>query len=104
MPNPSSMRARLRAELVDEIKATARRHLAEHGAADLSLRAVARELGFVSSAVYRYYRSRDDLLTALILDAYHDLGDTADLRESTVDATDFGGRFSALCLGIRDWT
>jgi AcrR family transcriptional regulator len=56
-------RARARAELTDGIKATARRHLAEVGAPSLSLRAVARELGMVSSAVYRYYPSRDDLLT-----------------------------------------
>ena len=48
----------------------ARRQLAETGAHGLSLRAVARELGMVSSALYRYFPSRDDLLTALIIDAY----------------------------------
>ena len=58
-----------------EIKAVARRHLAEQGAAALSLRAVAREVGMVSSAVYRYFPSRDDLLTALIVDAYDAVGD-----------------------------
>src|SRR5438270_9721147 len=68
-----SIRARVRAEMVDEIKAVARRHLAADGA-NLPLRAVARDMGMVSSALYRYFASRDDLLTALILDAYNALG------------------------------
>ena len=32
----------------------------------------------VSSALYRYYPSRDDLLTALIIDAYDALGEAAE--------------------------
>ena len=72
------LRDRVRAELTEEIKATARRHLAEGGAANLSLRAVARDLGMVSSAIYRYVPSRDDLLTALIIDAYTSLGEATE--------------------------
>lgn len=55
-----------------------RRQLATVGAAGLSVRAIARELGMVSSAVYRYVASRDDLLTLLLIDAYTDLADTVD--------------------------
>ena len=55
-----------------------RRHLVTEGAAGLSLRAVARDLGMVSSAVYRYVASRDDLLTLLLVDAYGELADTVD--------------------------
>ena len=74
-PNAShTARARARAELTQEIKAVARRQLAESGAPSISLRWVARELGMVSSAVYRYFPSRDDLLTALIIDAYDAVG------------------------------
>ena len=32
----------------------------------------------VSSALYRYYPSRDDLLTALIIDAYDAVGEAAE--------------------------
>ena len=74
----TSLRARVRAELTAEIKETARRHLAAEGAANLSLRAVARDLGMVSSALYRYFASRDELLTALIVDAYNSMGEAAD--------------------------
>ena len=99
---PASLRARVRAELVEEIKLAARRHLAVDGA-NLSLRAVARDLGMVSSALYRYFPSRDDLLTALIIDAYDALGAAAEDAEAPVDRADLAGRWFAVCHGIRDW-
>jgi AcrR family transcriptional regulator len=55
-----------------------RRHLVTEGAAGLSLRAIARDLGMVSSAVYRYVASRDDLLTLRLFDAYAELADAVD--------------------------
>jgi AcrR family transcriptional regulator len=96
-------RDRARAELTDEIKAVARRQLAEHGSAALSLRAVAREVGMVSSAVYRYFPSRDDLLTALIIDAYDAVGAAA---EQALDAHRRRGvvpRWVAVSQAIRTW-
>lgn len=99
----SSIRARVRAEMIDEIKATARRHLATDGA-NLSLRAVARDLGMVSSAVYRYFASRDELLTALITDAYNALGDAAEAGDATViDRADLLGRWLGICHAARRW-
>ncbi|MFD8224114.1 TetR/AcrR family transcriptional regulator [Streptomyces massasporeus] len=75
MSTAHGARARARIEVTAAIKDEARRQLAAEGAARLSLRAVARELGMVSSALYRYFPSRDDLLTALIIDAYDSLGE-----------------------------
>lgn len=88
--------------MIDEIKRIARAHLAEAGP-DLSLRAVARDLGVVSSAVYRYFESRDALLTALIIDAYNDLGVAAETAEGTVPRQDLTGRWLALGREIRAW-
>ncbi|HEX3921460.1 MAG TPA: TetR/AcrR family transcriptional regulator [Streptosporangiaceae bacterium] len=96
-------RQRARAELTREIKHEARRQLASHGAEGLSLRAVARELGMVSSALYRYFPSRDDLLTALIIDAYDALGDAAEAASAAAAAADGRGRWRALCAAIRGW-
>src|SRR5438876_1637356 len=96
-----SIRARVRAELVDEIKAAARRHLAVDGA-NLSLRAVARDLGMVSSALYRYFASRDDLLTALIVDAYDALGEAAERADAGITKrADLRGRWLAVCHAVR---
>ena len=71
----AGVRARARAEVRASILAAAARRVATDGAIDLSLRAVARDVGMVSSAVYRYFASRDELLTALIIEAYDSLGE-----------------------------
>ena len=81
MPPSTGLRARMRAELTAEIKDEARRQLAAEGAPGLSLRAVTRALGMSSSAIYRYFPSRDDLLTALIVDAYDAIGLAAGMIE-----------------------
>jgi AcrR family transcriptional regulator len=96
----AGVRARVRAEMTEEIKTVARRHLATDGA-NLSLRAVARDLGMASSAVYRYFASRDELLTALIIDAYDSLGAAAERGvEGVPGNTD---RLLALGFAVRDW-
>ena len=94
-------RERARAELTREITDAARRQLAEVGAEGLSLRAVARELGMVSSALYRYFPSRDDLLTALITDAYRALGDAAEAADQPVGHPT--RRWHAVCATVRGW-
>jgi AcrR family transcriptional regulator len=98
-----SIRARVRAEMIAEIKTIARRHLETDGA-NLSLRAVARDMGMVSSALYRYFASRDDLLTALILDAYNALGEAAEAADAAVtDRSQLRARWLATARGIRGW-
>jgi AcrR family transcriptional regulator len=99
----TTARARVRAELTEEIKTVARRHLAEHGASGLSLRAVTREVGMVSSAVYRYFPSRDELLTALIVDAFDAVGASAEAADATKRRADVLGRFVATAKGVRAW-
>ncbi|WP_433828279.1 TetR/AcrR family transcriptional regulator [Actinoplanes sp. CA-015351] len=96
----ANLRARVRAEMTEEIKNVARRHLATDGA-NLSLRAVARDLGMASSAVYRYFASRDELLTALIIDAYNEVGDAAD-RAAAAEEMPLG-RWLAAGHAVRDW-
>jgi AcrR family transcriptional regulator len=101
----ATARERARAEITAEIKDEARRQLAATGA-QLSLRAVARELGMVSSALYRYFPSRDDLLTALIIDAYDALALTAEEADAAAAAVPGSGardRWRACCHAIRGW-
>ena len=80
-----------------------RAHLATDGAAALSLRAVARDLGIVSSAVYRYVASRDELLTLLVVDGYDELGDAVDAALAKVDRADHAGRMVAIGRAVRAW-
>jgi AcrR family transcriptional regulator len=93
-------RDRARAELTQEIKDEARRQLAVDGASRLSLRSVARALGLASSALYRYFPSRDDLLTALIIDAYDALGEAA---EKGAKGHDSRAEWLSACHAIRRW-
>ncbi|MFD7896631.1 TetR/AcrR family transcriptional regulator [Streptomyces sp. NPDC059743] len=115
-------RERARTEVTAAIKDEARRQLAAEGAARLSLRAVARELGMVSSALYRYFPSRDDLLTALIVDAYDAVGSAAEgalavggpagsatsvgsaaERAGHAEPVDHVGCWTAVCAAVRAW-
>jgi AcrR family transcriptional regulator len=96
-------RERTRVEITRQILDAARRHLATDGASGLRLRAIARELGVSSSAVYRYVASRDELLTRLLVDAYDALGVAAEAAETAVARDDLVGRWSAVCHAVRAW-
>ena len=100
----AGIRERARAESIAEIVRLARVQVAESGAAALSLRAIARDLGIVSSAIYRYFASRDELLTRLIIDSYDRLGAAAQAADEAVARrSDFAERWRAIANGIRVW-
>lgn len=86
-------REKLRQITIDEIKSLARLQMAEGGTASLSLNAIAKQMGMSGPALYRYFESRDALITALIVDAYQDL---ADILEET--AARFAGQPARECL------
>jgi AcrR family transcriptional regulator len=102
-PVTLSPRARARERTMRDIVRIGRKHLATDGAAALSLRAVARDLGLVSSAVYRYVASRDELLTLLVVDGYDELGDAVDAALVAVDRADHAGRMRAIGRAVRAW-
>jgi len=100
----SGVRERARAATTAEILRLAREQMAADGAAALSLRAIARDLGMVSSAIYRYFPSRDELLTALIIDSYDRLGTAVEAADAGVRRrNDFRARWRAAAHAIRDW-
>jgi len=103
MTEPTTPRARAREQTMRDIVRIGREHLATDGAAALSLRAIARDLGLVSSAVYRYVESRDELLTLLVIDGYDELGDTVDLAVAGVAEGDYAGRLTAIGRTVRVW-
>ena len=79
-----------------------RRHLLTEGAAGLSLRAIARDLGMVSSAVYRYVASRDELLTLLLVDAYSELADAVDSARQD-DSGSWSEHLRHMAHAAREW-
>lgn len=105
MNAPRTARERARAELTGEIKQVARRLIERDGAAALSLREVSRELGMGASTLYRYFGSRDELLTALIIDAFNQLGGAAEQADATAGQAGAaaGARWLAVCRAVRRW-
>ncbi|GAB19323.1 putative TetR family transcriptional regulator [Gordonia effusa NBRC 100432] len=98
-----SSRVAKRQAIEAQILDLGRTQLATVGAAALSLRAIARELGMVSSAIYRYVESRDELLTRLVVEAYGELGDAVDAAVSkTTDVP--RERVYVLANAFRDWS
>ena len=100
---PRTARERVRRELTSEIKEVALAQLASSGGAALSLRAIAREMGMASSALFRYFRNRDALLTALIIDSYSSLAEAAETAEAQMHQESIEDRWMAICHGVRNW-
>lgn len=99
----TTTRAANRAAMESEIRRLGREHLRTYGAAGLSLRAVARDLGVVSSAVYRYVPSRDDLLTLLLVEAYSDVADSVEQAVEAVPPDRHRDRLYAATRALRAW-
>lgn len=97
MGKRAESRQRIEARIVE----LGRRHLVTEGAAGLSLRAIARDLGMVSSAVYRYVANRDDLLTLLLVDAFCELADRVDRARD--DGAPWQEQFRAMAHAARGW-
>ncbi|MER5883395.1 TetR/AcrR family transcriptional regulator [Streptomyces sp. NPDC001941] len=86
-------RAQVRAEVLDH----ARAQIAEAGLAALSLNAIAKRMGLSGPALYRYFAGRDELLTALVKDAYQSLADALRAANSPP------GGLAALARAFRAW-
>src|SRR3954449_8855417 len=102
---PMTARERAKEQVRAQLRSVARRHIAERGAPDLSLRAVARELDMASSAIYRHFSSREELITSLIIESYDSVADVAE-RADRIEAgqgQDAAARWLAICRAIREW-
>jgi AcrR family transcriptional regulator len=92
-----SPRERYRAQVRAEVKRHAWEQIASAGVTALSLNAIAKEMGMSGPALYRYFAGRDELITALIRDAYRSLADTVRA------AFEAGTTVVGLAAVIREW-
>lgn len=100
---PVPRRERMREMAREEIKVLARQQMAASGTAALALNAIAREMGIVPSALYRYYPDRDALITALIVDAFESLATALRAADALPPTTAYGARLLAAALSYRRW-
>jgi len=85
-----------------EIKELAYGQIADAGLGGLSLNGIAREMGVTGPALYRYYASRDDLITDLLGESYEAWG------QVSFDAASRAGgsakhRLFAAARALRAW-
>ncbi|NJK81188.1 MAG: TetR/AcrR family transcriptional regulator [Chloroflexaceae bacterium] len=100
---PQNRRERLHDAAREEIKTTARQLMAEEGTAAISIRAIARRMGITAPGLYRYYKNRDAIITALIVDAYTALGDALDTVLQSFPAGQYAHQFIAVAEEYRRW-
>lgn len=98
-----SRREQQRLDTEIEIKQVARQQMAEVGAAALSLRGIAREMGMSAPALYRYFPNKDALVTALIIEAFTALADAMERAQAELEQDDFHGRFQTIAFAFREW-
>lgn len=99
----ATRRERIRAQTREEAKAAALRQIAAAGPQSLSLNAIGKELGMTGPALYRYFAGRDELLTELISDGYHDLADAVLTAGAAVEGQPPADRIRALARAYREW-
>jgi len=100
MPRPKRSE---QVDLQEAIRAVAWKQIGEMGAAALSLRAIARELGITAPAIYNYFPSREDLITALVMEAFGSFGDALIEARDNCAPDDHAGRFRAMSTAYYRW-
>jgi AcrR family transcriptional regulator len=88
---------------LNEILQEARQQIAADGAAALSLRAIARAVGVTAPALYRYFKNRDELVTALIVEAYKSLAQTLEAVRDAIDVNHHAQRLLDVIMAYRAW-
>jgi len=103
MTRKTSRRQRVRQATIEEIMTTARQQIAENGAANLSFGAIARAMGMTPPALYRYFKNRDALVMALVVDAYDSMAEAMEQADAAPPADDFPSRFFSIMRAYRRW-
>lgn len=101
MPRPKNETAR--DSTVDAIKTIARQQMAEQGTAGLSLRAIARAMNMTAPAIYNYFHRLEDLITALIVDAFAGLAESMEAAYASHETASFQEQTLAVACAYRQW-
>lgn len=96
-------RERLRQQTADEIKQRAFELVDAGGAHDVTIASVGKGMGMTPPALYRYFPSREALLSALVVDAYADLGSTVADAAERVAGQDPRSRVRVALTTYRAW-
>ncbi|GAA2513772.1 TetR/AcrR family transcriptional regulator [Pilimelia columellifera] len=96
-------RDRSRSATVQEILVAARRLLVSGGAAEISVRVIARDLGLTAAALYRYFPSLDAIVTALAINLYDELRAQLEQARDAGPGHDPAGQVTRMAWRFRNW-
>lgn len=96
-------RERVRQAAIDEIKSIAWKTANSSGIEQLRVNGIAREMGMTPPAFYSYFKNRDELLRALVVDAYRSFRETLAEARDTVSESDPAERLYRVFIAYREW-
>jgi AcrR family transcriptional regulator len=102
-PRTAPRRERARAATIDEIKQTALALMRDRGTVEVRFTDIARVMDMTPPALYRYFADRDELISALITDAYEALGAEVSAARASVPDGDIAAAWVAAGQAYRSW-
>jgi AcrR family transcriptional regulator len=102
-PRTAPRRERARAATIDEIKQTALALMRDRGTVEVRFTDIARVMDMTPPALYRYFADRDELISALIRDAYQALGEEVAKARAQVPPDDIWAAWVAAAQAYRRW-
>jgi len=96
-------RERVRQAAIDEIKSIAWEIAREHGMEDVTVNGIARRMGMTAPAFYSYFKSRDELIRELVIEAYQSFRHTLIIARDSVPESDIAGRIYQVFIAYREW-
>lgn len=96
-------RQRFRKATIEEIKSIASELITKKGTPEISMRTIARRMELTAPALYRYFKSRDDLVSALALDSIDALCHSLETARDTCPEEDIAGQLYETFMAWRQW-
>jgi AcrR family transcriptional regulator len=96
-------RERLRLEALRQIRRHGYEQIAAGGPTALSLNGIAKAMGMSGPGMYRYFASRDELLTTLVTESYEDLAQALEAAAGAARDAPPDARLRAAMNAYREW-
>jgi len=99
----SSRRERVRQAAIEEIKSIAWKIINEQGITEVTVHAIAKQMGMTPPAFYSYFKSREALMKSLVLDAYESFQSALESARDSLPEEKMAKQILAIYIAYREW-
>lgn len=99
----NTRRERVKQAAIKEIKSIAWDIVSEQGTANVTVHGIAKKMGMTAPAFYSYFKSRDELMKSLVMDAYESFQNALETARDSIPEKQFAKRIMAIYLAYREW-